>query len=93
MRFKILIPLWYCLQLRRFSLRQKFLMHIRQTLLMLPEAEKFLRDLPTACSGSYAYASCQDGTVNIRVICIGPTKAESMDGLIAIKNGVVTKVK
>ncbi|MCM2284368.1 MAG: hypothetical protein NDI81_06280 [Desulfobacula sp.] len=56
------------------------------------QAEKFLRDLPNACSGSYAYAS-SDGTVNIRVICIGSTKTESMDGLIAIKNGVVTQVK
>lgn len=56
------------------------------------QAEKFLRDLPEACSGSHAYASA-DATVNIRVICIGSTKAESMDGLITIKNGIVTQVK
>ncbi len=56
------------------------------------QAEKFLKDLPKPCSGSYAYASA-DGAVNIRVICIGSTKSESMDGLIAIKNGVVTQVK
>lgn len=56
------------------------------------QAENFLRDLPAACSGSHAYAS-SDGTVNIRVICIGSTKSESMDGLITIKNGVVTQVK
>lgn len=56
------------------------------------QAEKFFKDLPNACSGSYAYAS-DDGTVNIRVICIGSTKSESIDGLITIKNGVVTQVK
>ena len=54
------------------------------------EAEKFLAQLPSAFSGSHAYAT-EDGTVNIRIICSGSGKA--MDGLVAIKNGVVTKVR
>lgn len=56
------------------------------------QAEKFLRDLPEACSGSYAYAS-DNGAVTIRLICIGYSKAKSMDGTVIIKNGVVTQIK
>lgn len=56
------------------------------------QAEKFLKDLPDACSKSYAYAS-DDGTVTVKIICIGSTKSQSMDGLIKIKDGVVTQVK
>ena len=54
------------------------------------QADKFLSGLPPACSASYAYAS-NDGTVNIRVICSGSGK--SMDGLVSIKNGIVTKIQ
>jgi len=54
------------------------------------QAEKFLAGLPVACSDSHAYAS-NDGTVNIRIICNGASK--SMDGLVTIKNGVVTKIR
>lgn len=54
------------------------------------EAEKFLSDLPPACSSSHASASA-DGTVNIRVLCSGNGK--SMDGFFSIKNGVVTQVR
>lgn len=53
-------------------------------------AENFLNDLPAACSGSSASAST-DGTINIRVLCNGNGK--SMDGLVSIKNGIVTKVQ
>lgn len=53
-------------------------------------AERFLSSLPAACSSSYAYAS-SDGTVHIRTICSGNGKA--MDGLISIKDGLVTKVR
>ncbi len=56
----------------------------------LAQANKFLAELPPACSGSYKYVS-SDGTVNIRIKCDGNGK--KMDGLVAIKNGVVTKVK
>lgn len=54
------------------------------------QAENFLASLPAACSASYAYAS-SDGTVNIRTICSG--NDQSMDGLVAIKNGVVTHIQ
>ncbi len=53
-------------------------------------AEKFLNDLPAACSASSASAS-SDGTINIRILCNGNGK--SMDGLVSIKNGIVTKVR
>jgi len=54
------------------------------------QAESFLASLPSACSESYAYAS-PDGTVIIRIICEGAGK--SMDGLVSIKNGIVTQIK
>ncbi len=56
----------------------------------LAEANKFLADLPVACSNSYMYIS-QDGNLNIRIKCDGNGK--KMDGLVAIKNGVVTDIK
>lgn len=56
----------------------------------LSQANKFLADLPSACSGSYKSVG-PDGSVNIRVICDGNGK--KMDGLVVIKNGVVTKVR
>jgi len=60
------------------------------TLSDVAQAESFLKSLPAACSASHAYTS-DDGTVNIRTICNG--SGESMDGLISIKNGVVTKIR
>jgi hypothetical protein len=45
------------------------------------QAERFLADLPSACSSSHAHAST-DGTVNIRIICNGSGK--SMDGIVSI---------
>lgn len=92
MRFKILI---FCLVLFTATsvfASTKVLDAHKANSSDVARAEKFLRDLPKPCSGSYAYAS-DDGAVNIRVICIGSTKSESMDGLITIKNGVVSQVK
>ena len=53
-------------------------------------AEQLLKGLPPACSASNAWAT-GDGTVNIRTICNG--NGRSMDGMVSIKNGVVTQVK
>lgn len=54
------------------------------------QAEKFLADLPPACSASYASVA-DDGTVNIRIICNGSGK--STNGSISIKNGLVTQAQ
>lgn len=54
------------------------------------QAETFLAKLPAACSASHASAS-SDGTVSIRIVCNG--SGDSMDGLVTIKNGVVTNVR
>ena len=56
----------------------------------LAQANKFLADLPPACSDSYKYVG-SDGTVNIHIKCDGNGKKR--DGLVAIKNGVVTKIQ
>ncbi len=56
------------------------------------QAEKFLNDLPDACSGSYGHAT-NDGAVVVRLICIGDTVAKSTDGTIVIKNGKVTQIE
>jgi len=56
----------------------------------IEEARNFLRDLPTPCSDSHAYAS-PDGTVNIRINCSGDVV--SMDGEVRIKDGEVLEVK
>lgn len=56
------------------------------------QAEKFLNDLPDACSGSYAHAT-SDGAVAVRLICIGSSTAKSTDGTIIIKNGKVTQIE
>lgn len=56
----------------------------------LAQAIDFLTKLPPACSGSHKYVDA-DGAVNIRVVCDGDGK--KMDGLIVIKNGLVTKVR
>ncbi|TVO64189.1 hypothetical protein [Denitromonas ohlonensis] len=54
------------------------------------QAERFLTGLPSECSSSYWYPAA-DGTVNIHVLC-GGTRL-SMDGLVAIKDGMVRKVR
>ncbi|MDX2299414.1 MAG: hypothetical protein NW204_06790 [Xanthomonadaceae bacterium] len=56
----------------------------------LAQADRFLAELPSACSGSYKYVG-SDGTVNIRVKCDGNGK--KMNGLVTIKNGIVTNVQ
>lgn len=56
----------------------------------IESAKKFLADLPPACSSSRMSISADD-TVNIRVICNGSN--QSMDGLISIKNGVLTHIE
>src|SRR6202012_5607867 len=47
------------------------------------DAEKFLAQLPPACSESSAYAS-KDGMVNIRLIC--HKDGQTMNSLLSIKN-------
>lgn len=56
------------------------------------QAERFLNELPDACSGSYAHAT-EDGAVVIRLICIGNSAAKSTDGTIVIKNGKATQIE
>ena len=56
----------------------------------LAQASKFLVNLPPACSGSSKYVDA-GGAVNIRVVCDGNGK--KMDGLVVIKNGVVTQIR
>ncbi len=56
----------------------------------LAQANKFLAELPPACANSYKYVG-SNGAVNIRIKCDGNGK--KMDGLVAIKNGVVTKIQ
>lgn len=57
-------------------------------------ARNLLNNLPPACSSSHMYTTT-DGTVNVRVICIGSISndSQSMTGLISIKNGVLTHVE
>lgn len=54
------------------------------------EAEKFLSQLPPACSNSRALA-LSDGTVSIRIVCAGGEK--SMDGMVEIRNGIVKNIR
>lgn len=56
----------------------------------IESAKKFLARLPSACSSS-GMSTSADGTVNIRLICNGSN--QSMDGLISIKNGVLTHIE
>lgn len=56
-------------------------------------ARNFLAKLPPACSSSRMSTSA-DGTVTIRITCDGSAAGvESMDGLIQVKNGVLTKIE
>ena len=56
----------------------------------LAQADKFLAELPAACAASSRYVGA-DGTVNIRIKCDGNGK--QVDGLVTIRNGVVTKIR
>lgn len=55
----------------------------------IQEAKKFLREIPSACSGNYSVKA--DGTIVIRVKCTGNN--QSMDGIIEIKDGVVKNIE
>jgi hypothetical protein len=56
----------------------------------LAQANKFLVDIPPACSKSYKIVG-DNGAVNIHILCEGNGK--KMDGLVVIKDGVVTKIR
>lgn len=56
----------------------------------LAQADQFLAKLPKSCAAS-TKSVADDGAVNIRIKCDGNGK--KMDGLVAIKDGVVTKVE
>jgi len=58
----------------------------------IQQAEKLLSGLPPAYKGSQ-YSVSRDGTVIIRVLCIGESRDKSMDGEIHIKDGLVKKVR
>ena len=55
-------------------------------------AKKFLSDLPPMCKNSSSSVS-YDGTVIIRILCIGPSPDKSVDGEVQIKDGFVKKVR
>lgn len=54
------------------------------------QAEQFLTSLPAACSGTSASAA-SDGTITIELKCSG--SSQSLNGLIRIKDGVVTDIR
>lgn len=54
------------------------------------QAEKFLSSLPEACIKSYRTTN-NDGSISLYILCNG--NGQSTDGLIVIKNGVVTKIR
>ena len=56
----------------------------------LAQADKFLAELPAVCATSSRYVGA-DGSVHIRIKCDGNGK--QVDGLVAIKNGIVTKIR
>lgn len=56
----------------------------------MAQADQFLAKLPSSCAAS-SKAVAADGTVNITIKCDGNGK--KMDGTVAIKDGVVTKVE
>lgn len=56
----------------------------------IAQATKFLASLPAACSQSSQHVGTE-GAVNIRVLCDGNGK--TMDGLVVIKDGIVTKIR
>jgi hypothetical protein len=56
----------------------------------LDAADHFLAGLPASCSGSYRTVG-SDSEVNIKTRCDG--NGQKMDGLVTIRNGVITKVE
>ena len=54
------------------------------------QAKKLLREMPAACGSSYASAAL-DGTVTVKIICQSDLK--SLNGLIRIKDGIVTEIE
>lgn len=56
----------------------------------LAQADKFLADLPPSCAASSKEVGA-DGAVTIRIQCSGNGK--KLNGLVAIKDGVVTRVE
>jgi len=54
------------------------------------QANQFISSLPPACKNS-SMTTKADGAVAIRILCEG--NGQSSDGLIEIKNGVVTKIR
>ena len=56
----------------------------------LAQANDFLVEIPPACSKSYKTVG-DDGAVNIHILCEGNGK--KTDGLVVIKDGVVTKIR
>lgn len=56
----------------------------------LREAKQFLARLPPACKDSYI-TERSDGTVVIHISCT--SSSDSMEGLVEIKDGVVTGIR
>lgn len=56
----------------------------------LAQADKFLAEIPPACAKSYKSVG-SDGSVRIHILCSGNGK--TTDGLVVIRNGVVTKIR
>jgi Spy/CpxP family protein refolding chaperone len=56
----------------------------------IAQADKFLKDLPKSCGASSKSVGA-DGAVTIRIKCDGNGK--KMDGIVAIKDGIVTRVE
>ena len=56
----------------------------------IQQAKQFLSQLPSAC-GNSSMSTTSDGAVVIRISCEGNSK--SMEGIIKIKDGVVTQIR
>ena len=54
------------------------------------QANRFLTELPSACSGSYTTIAA-DGSVNVHIAC--DRNGKKMDGLVVIKDGKVTQIR
>jgi hypothetical protein len=54
------------------------------------QAEQFLARLPPACGGTSASAGT-DGTITILIRCFG--SHDSLNGVVRIKDGVVTDIR
>lgn len=58
----------------------------------LKQADKFLADLPKSCGASRKSVEA-DGSVTIRIKCEDQGKGKKLDGVVAIKDGIVTRVE